>query len=62
MVATSSGLEPLDPGDLRESTIVGEHFFDLMLTHDAEMDPIASGQAGVILGDPAGLRALRYRQ
>jgi hypothetical protein len=49
---------------LREPTIVGEHFFDPMLTHDAEMDPIASGQAGVILEDPAGLqeRALRDRQ
>ncbi len=60
----ASGLEAFDPGHLREATIVGEHFFDPMLAHDAEMNAVAGGQARVIFENPAGLqeRALRDRE
>src|SRR6202521_4450079 len=57
----AAGLEPLGPAHLREPTIVGEHFFDPVLRHDADQDAVAGGQARVIFEDPAGLqeRALR---
>src|SRR5215203_115505 len=51
-----SGFGPLDPGDVREVTVIREHLLDSVLPHDAKMYSVPSGEARIILQEPSGLR------
>ena len=51
-----SRLEPLDPGNLRETAVVGEHLLDPMLPHHAQVNGVPGRQVRMILQKPAGIR------